>query len=245
MLVEKNGEGEREKEPSSGLATRPLPIFDGDRAFIGPTADDRLKDMRSTRVALFSAAVFCFLFSARLPAQALQKSQEECLKLVPGDWGPNFGQKWKQHESVYWGCRVGVSEETVGQWQHFSAGMIQELIPVTVGGEQLVIMESMGGSAHCIEIDALRNTSTGWQRIWSPPANPDSMDDCTLGCPPIRIEVAGKNLTLEKPYSSDPTKDQTPSCTHVKWNKESFHWDGRTYRPAKARLQSKIAQTKP
>lgn len=163
--------------------------------------------MYSSPVVLFAVVLFSFLPSARLPAQNLQKSHEECLKLVPGDWGPNFGEGWKQHEAVYWGCRLGASEETVKQWQKFSSGMIQGLISVTIGREQIMIIESMEGSAHCFDISALRKTSKGWESIWSPPSNPNSMDHCTLACPPIRIKALGENLTLENPYTSDPKED--------------------------------------
>src|SRR5260370_26843791 len=165
--------------------------------------------MYCSLVVLFAVVLFSFLPSARLSAQNLQKSHEDCLKLVPGDWGPNFGEAWKRHEAVYWECRLGASEETVKQWQQFSSGMIQDLIPVTIGKEQIVIIESMEGSAHCFDISALRKTSKGWESIWSRPSNPNSMDRCTLACPPIRIKAFGKNVTLENPYTSDPKQAQT------------------------------------
>ncbi len=191
--------------------------------------------MHSSRLVLFVVALFWFFPSLRLSAQILRKPHEDCMKLVPGDWGPNFGAVWQQHEAVYWGCRIGVSEETIRQWQQFSSGMIQDLIPVTIGKEQIVIIESMEGSAHCYEIGALQKTAKGWELIWSPPSTPDSMHYCTLACPPIRIKALGKNLTLQDPYTSDSKEDQTLSCKHVKWHKESYRWDGRTYQPATAR----------
>jgi hypothetical protein len=172
-----------------------------------------------------------FIPLTSLCAQDLRKSHEECLKLVPGDWGPNFGEEWKQNEAVYWGCRLGVPVETIKEWQQFSSGMIQDLIPIRIGEEQIVLIESMEGSAHCFSIDALRKTAKGWQVIWSPPSSPDTMDYCTLTCPAIRIRADGKNLVLELPETSDRKEDPTYSCKHVKWKKERYLWDGQTYQP--------------
>jgi hypothetical protein len=182
---------------------------------------------------LLSLLSFCFAFASTVDAQTVRKSHDDCLKLVPGDWGPNFGEEWKQHEAVYWGCRLGASVETIKQWQQFSSGMIQDLIQVTIGKEQIVLIESVEGSAHCFEISALRKTQKGWESVWSPPSNPDSMDYCTLACPAVRIKASGKHLTLENPQTSDPKEDQTFSCKHLKWRRETYHWDGHTYQPAK------------
>jgi len=199
--------------------------------------------MDSIRVVFFAVALL--IPSARLFAQNPQKSHEDCLKLVPGDWGPNFGEEWKQHEAVYWGCRLGVPLETIRQWQHFSSGMIQDLIQVTIDNGQIVLIESMEGSAHCFNIGALRKTAKGWEQIWSPSSNPDSMDYCTLACPAIRMRVYGKNLTLELPATSDPKEDQTFSCKRVKWQTETYHWDGQTYQSATAHSHGQTVQTKP
>jgi hypothetical protein len=187
--------------------------------------------MNSTRFVLFAVVVLSFIPYTRLSARESQKSHEDCLKLVPGDWGANFGEEWKQHEAVYWGCRLGVSVETLHEWQHFASGMIADLIRVTIDDEQIVIVESMEGSAHCYSISAVRKAQKGWKPIWSPPSDPDSMEFCTLACPRIRIKVRGKSLTLETPESSDPKEDQTISCKHVKWNKETYRWNGQTYQP--------------
>jgi hypothetical protein len=72
----------------------------------------------STRFMLFAVAAFCLVPFAQLSAQMPQKSHEDCLKLVPGDWGANFGEKWKQHEAVYWGC------DSVFQLKPFMSGNI-------------------------------------------------------------------------------------------------------------------------
>jgi hypothetical protein len=64
--------------------------------------DDTLGRMNSARFMLFAVVAFCLVPFAQLSAQMPQKSHEDCLKLVPGDWGANFGEKWKQHEAVYW-----------------------------------------------------------------------------------------------------------------------------------------------
>ena len=193
--------------------------------------------MSYLRFVFFAIGFFVPLTS--LSAQDLRKSHEACLKLVPGDWGPNFGEEWKQNEAVYWGCRLGVPVETVKEWQRFSFGVIQDLIPVKIGEEQIVLVESMEGSAHCFSIDALRKTAKGWEVIWSPPSSPDSMDYCTLACPAIRIRPDGKNLVLELPETSDPKEDPTFSCKHVKWKKEKYLWDGQTYQSVS------VSQTKP
>lgn len=73
--------------------------------------------MHITRFVLFVVALSWFISPARLSAKKLQRSHDDCLKLVPGDWEPNFGEEWKQHEAVYWGCRLGASVETIQQWQ--------------------------------------------------------------------------------------------------------------------------------
>lgn len=198
--------------------------------------------MNSARIVLLAIAAFIPL--TQLSAQDLQKSHEECLKVVPGDWGPNFGEEWKQHEAVYWGCRLSVPIETVREWQQFSAGMIQDLIQITIENQQVVLIESMEGSAHCFDVAALRKRAKGWEVIWSPPSSPDSMDYCTLACPAIRIRAYGKNLTLELPETSDPREDQTFSCKHVKWRQERYFWDGQTYQPVTA-SRSKSVRTKP
>jgi hypothetical protein len=77
--------------------------------------------------------------------------------------------------------------------------MIADLIPVTIDNEQIEIIESMEGSAHCYTICAVRKTKKGWESIWAPASNTDSMEFCTLACPGIRIGVRGKTLTLESP----------------------------------------------
>jgi hypothetical protein len=205
----------------------------------------RIALTKATWPTFGAMALFCFISLPQLSAQTIGKSHEDCLKLVPGDWGSNFGEDWKQHESVYWGCRLGASVETIKQWQQFSSGMIQDLIQVTIGKEQIVLIESMEGSAHCFEISALRKTPKGWESVWSPPSNPDSMDYCTLACPPVRIKASGKHLTLENPQTSDPKEDQTFSCKHLRWCKETYHWDGHTYQPAKVNSHSRTTQTRP
>ena len=57
------------------------------------------------------------------------KSHEECLKQVPGDWGPNFGKEWHKNEAIYWGCRLGMPSQTVASWQKAldEMGMAQEI----------------------------------------------------------------------------------------------------------------------
>jgi hypothetical protein len=200
---------------------------------------------QTTGLVLLAVALSYFIPPTRVSAQTVRKSHEDCLKLVPGDWGTNFGEEWKQHEAVYWGCRLGVPVESISEWQRFSSGMIQDLIPLTIGNEQVVLIESMEGSAHCFSISALRKTPKGWESIWSPPSIPENMDYCTLSCPPIRMKPHGKNLRLELPEASDPKEDQSFSCKSVKWRKETYHWDGQTYQPTTVQPHSKTVQIAP
>jgi hypothetical protein len=188
--------------------------------------------LRKTTGLILLAVLFCLVPPTRLSAQSLRKSHGDCIKLVPGDWGPNFGERWKQNEAVYWGCRLGIPAETIKEWQHFASGAVQDLIPVTIDNQQIVLMEDMEGSAPCYTISALMKTSKGWELAWSRSSNPDSMDHCTLSCPPIRMRVQRRNLTLELPATSDPKEDQTLSCKHIKWQKETYHWDGKTFQAA-------------
>ena len=68
----------------------------------------------------------------------------------PEIWGQISGDEWHRHEALYWACRTGVSAETAKQWQK-AAGemdMAQNIQLVRVSGQELVIFEEMGGTAH-------------------------------------------------------------------------------------------------
>jgi hypothetical protein len=101
--------------------------------------------------------------------------------------------------------------ESISEWQRFSSGMIQDLISLTIGNEQVVLIESMEGSAHCFSISALKKTPKDgnqyghrlpFLKTWI----------IARSCPPIRMKAHGKNLTLELPEASDPKEDQSLSC---------------------------------
>jgi hypothetical protein len=205
----------------------------------------RIALAKATRPTFFVIALFCFISLPQLSAQTISRSHEDCLKLVPGDWGPNFGEEWRQHEGVYWGCRLGVPVETIKAWQEVVSGNIQGLIPVTIDKQQLVLVEDRDGSANCFTIRALKKTPKGWEQIWGASSDPDTMDYCTLACPAIKMTVQGKNLTLEFPETSDPKEDQTFSCKHVRWKKETYRWNGQTYQSTKAGSHNKTVQIQP
>ena len=155
-------------------------------------------------------------------SQSPQKSHENCIKLVPGNWGPNFGVEWHAHESIYWGCRLGLPAETIKDWQRAAglSGMTENILPVKIANDDLVLIEEMQGSMHCYIISALRKTPKGWEQVWT-----ESGDDfCTMTCPPIRITIRGPRLFLDAPLSSNP------DCNgHI--YKRKYLWNGKTFAP--------------
>jgi len=178
------------------------------------------------------------VLSLLLAATAVSSAQtvrthEECIKQVPGDWGPNFGKEWHRNEALYWGCRLGVPSERVEAWQKAAdeAGMAQEVSISQVQGRDLVLIEEAGGSAHCFDVKVLVNNNGDWKLAWRLPIAPNSMDYCTFACPALRTKIAGTVLTVESPASSDPKEDTTFSCKHVSWRKERFRWTGTTFEP--------------
>jgi hypothetical protein len=177
---------------------------------------------------LLSLLSFCFVFASALDAQTVGKSHEECLKLVPRDWGPNFGVQWHHNEAIYWGCRLVVPTESVERWQQVAdvSGMIQKILPATIEKQEFVFIEEMEGSAHCYSVSALMKTLKGWERIWSIGGE----QYCTVTCPPIRMKTRGSYLTLELPSPSDE------KCTHISWRKENYLWNGKTFEPKNAEV---------
>jgi hypothetical protein len=168
------------------------------------------------------------MLASSLNAGTVGKSQEECLKLVPGDWGPNFGVQWHQKEAIYWGCRLAVPTESVERWQQVAgvSGMIQDILPATIGNQEFVFIEQMEGSAHCYSVSALMKTLKGWEQIWSI----GDENYCTVTCPPLRMRIRGSILTLAVPRSSDE------KCAHISWRKENYLWNGKTFESKKAEL---------
>jgi len=171
---------------------------------------------------------FCLMFVSVLDARTIGKSHEECLKLVPGAWGPNFGVQWHHHEAIYWGCRLGVPTESVESWQQVAGvtGMIQNILPATIEKQEFVFIEEMQGSMHCYSVSALMKTLKGWEQIWGIGGE----KYCTVACPPVRMKIRGSSLTLEIPSPSDE------KCTHTSWHKENYLWNGKTLEPRNAEL---------
>jgi hypothetical protein len=177
---------------------------------------------------LLSLLSFYFASASTLDAQTGGKSHEECLKLVPRDWGPNFGAKWHHHEAIYWGCRLGVPIENVETWQQVAdvTGMIQDVLPATIEKQEFVFIEVMEGSMHCYSVTALMKTAKGWEQVWSIGGE----QYCTVTCPPVRMKTRGSYLTLELPSPSDE------KCIHISWRKENYLWNGKTFEPKNAEL---------
>jgi hypothetical protein len=158
------------------------------------------------------------------------KSHEECIKRVPGDWGPNFGDQWHHNEALYWGCRLGVPPDTVAEWQRVvnEEGMAQQILLRKVDGHDLVLIEVMTGTAHCSDVKALRYLD-GWKPVWELPVARNSMDYCTGACPGLRMNMKGRLLTIESPVTNDPEEDTPHTCRVVKWHKEVFRWSDKTF----------------
>ena len=94
-----------------------------------------------------------FLLGVGVAFGARPKSHTDCIKRVPGDWGPNFGEQWHHNEALYWGCRLGVSSETVAAWQKAAdlGGMVHHISVAVVQGQKLMVIEELSGSAHCFD----------------------------------------------------------------------------------------------
>ena len=165
-------------------------------------------------------------------AQQHPKSHEECIKVVPGDWGPNFGEEWHHNEALYWGCRLAVSSETVDRWQKAAEehGMAQEIKLFTVRGERLVVFEEMEGTAHCYDVRALRRMGSDWKAVWELPG--EESEYCTYTCPALGIKVVGDLLTVASPNASDA------KCKRRSWSYKQFRWNGDTFVPATAAATS-------
>jgi hypothetical protein len=187
-----------------------------------------------TPSAIFAVAVviaFISLNASLAVAQNTPMSHEQCIKAIPGDWGPNFGDEWHRNESLYWGCRLGVPAETVATWQKAAEefGMAQDIIPVTVKGKDLVILEEMDGSAHCFKVKVLKRVGAVWSLAWELPSAPDSMDYCSLACPSLRVLISSNVLTVSSPTTSNPSEDMSETCKSVSWHNERFRWNGSSF----------------
>jgi hypothetical protein len=184
------------------------------------------------RSPLIGMALFLFVASS-VCAQQKPKSHEQCLKQAPGDWGPNFGDKWHQNEAVYWACRNGVSAETIKAWQQAAEeqDMATEIKPVTVTGQKLVLFVEDGGTANCYGLTVLRQVGTTWIKAWELPSRKGDEEGyyCAGNCPGLEAATTGDILTVRSASSSDPNDNH---CKHVRWETERFRWNGSTFLPA-------------
>jgi hypothetical protein len=161
--------------------------------------------------------LLCLFFVPQIYGQARVKSAAECAKLVPGNWGANFGQEWHEHEAVYWGCRLGASSEAVKNWQD-PFGIIQDLQLASINGQEFAFVEHMEGTEHCYSFKVFRKTNGAWEQVWQKA----SEDFCMVACPPIRMAVLAPNLILQPPRSSDPRCKDVFSSEEYRWNGKGF-----------------------
>jgi hypothetical protein len=185
----------------------------------------RLSAMRR----LFLGVLLCSLASTAF-AQQKPKSDEECIKEVPGDWGPNFGDQWRHNEARYWACRIAVPVETIQAWQRAAdeLGMAQEIKPVTVADQKLVLFVKDEGTANCYGLSVLRQVGSGWVNAWEMPTRKGDEEGyyCAGRCPALQASTNGEILTVKSASSTDPNDD---SCKHVSWESERFRWNGSTF----------------
>jgi hypothetical protein len=162
--------------------------------------------------------------------QAQTRSHEDCVKQVPEDWGPNFSEVWHQHEAAYWGCRLGVSAATVAAWQGASheQEMAQNILRAVISGQELVIMQEVGGDAHCSTVKVLKRVASGWTQAWELPIPHNSMKYCTFACPGLKLSLTGNILTISSPTANE-NADITRSCKRFSWRKETFSWNGNSF----------------
>jgi hypothetical protein len=163
--------------------------------------------------------LFVFFLVGDLTAQVTRKSADECRKQVPRDWGPNFGQEWRHHEAIFWGCRLALPTATVENWQRIGnlTGSIEDLVPTIVEEQELILIEQLEGSMHCYSFMALKKFPSGWERVWD-----DSSSYCTMGCPRLRMKVQGGHLNLYSGTSAEP------QCVGM-FHRAQFVWNGKTF----------------
>src|ERR1051326_4322653 len=138
------------------------------------------------RKPLIGMVLFLFVASFVF-AQQKPKSHEQFLKQVPGDWGPNFGDKWHQNEALYWACRNGVTAETIKAWQKAAEeqDMATEIKPVTVARQKLVLFVEDSGTANCYGLTVLLQVGTTWVKAWELPSRKGEEEGyyCAGNCP--------------------------------------------------------------
>jgi hypothetical protein len=180
--------------------------------------------------SLFVGILLSSLASVAL-AQQKPKSHEQCIKEVLGDWGPNFGDEWHRNEAHYWACRIGVTVETIQTWQRAAdeqGDMAQEIKPVVVAGQNLVLFVKDSGTAKCYGLSVLRRAGSDWINAWEMPTRKGDDEGyyCAGQCPALQASTTGEILTVKSASSTNPNDD---SCKHVTWKSEQFRWNGSTF----------------
>lgn len=170
------------------------------------------------RLLLF--VLFCTPFAQRLCAQTPARSDSDCRKLVPRDWGSNFGEEWHQHEAVYWGCRLGAPPEAVKEWRETAqiTGMIQNVVRGAIDKQDFIFLEQVEGTMRCYSFYALKKGSTGWEKVWEEAS--DSY--CMMTCPPVRMRILSSYVLLNLPNSS------SLECRH-RFDRKKYLWNGKTF----------------
>jgi hypothetical protein len=190
---------------------------------------------KNRSVVSLGSLLICVLTTG-LYCQTAGNSHQECLEGLPSSWGSNFGPEWHKNEAAYWACRLGVDSKTVETWKKAAnlRGMFQDLLPVTIGNQRVVIVEEVQGTAGCHDFKALTQANGVWQQVWELPRGETDppMRYCTLSCPAIRLKVDRRDLILEIPGTSDPQEDMTFSCKHIDWHQERYRWNGKSFKPA-------------
>jgi hypothetical protein len=185
--------------------------------------------MRSLFVVLLLSALAIGALAQQKP-----KSHEQCIKEVPGDWGPNFGDQWHRNEARYWACRDGVSVETIQAWQKAAdeEDMASEIKPAILAGQRLVLFVKDGGTANCYGLSVLRQVGSNWVNAWELPTRKGDEEGyyCAGRCPALQASTKDEILTVRSASSNDPNDE---SCKHVRWESERFRWDGSTFVPIK------------
>jgi hypothetical protein len=162
----------------------------------------------------------CLAFSPSVCAQTSGRSEVECRKQLPRNWGPNFGVQWRQHEATYWGCRLGVPGESIKEWRNIAdvSGAIQNILIEEMDKEEFVFIEQVEGSLRCFSFSALKKTAKGWEQVWS-----EASDDfCVATCPPIEMKFVGSSLVLMSIKSADPQCSRLSRRTRYSWTGKTF-----------------------
>lgn len=157
--------------------------------------------------SLFLGILVSSLASAAF-AQQQPKPHEQCIKEVPGDWGPNFGDQWHRNEAHYWACRNGVTVETIQAWQRAAdeQDMASEIKPVIIAGQELVLFVKDGGTANCYGLSVLRQVGSDWINAWELPTRKGDEEGyyCAGHCPALEASTKGEILTVKSASSTDP-----------------------------------------